>query len=284
MVTGAKNPTSTNRPHHSALASRKKPTQTHPCRCQPRKRLYRARFYHAELGRFISRDPIGYVDGMSLYRAYFAPNYLDPSGGEVCIRCSCKRRSIHGTNSFTVRTRCNPPYEQCCRRACGETFGGRYFGYGTWYAGKYRVCGARPSTGLDWTIDEKVDTVCSVILAVDVLTGGPNEGVTCVALVKLCVTTKVKRKLVTKEVTKQVLRRVCNSAARNCPRPKSDEEDEWGNVCCVYKHKLDDTMDPIDTICHYSIQTPIEECCDETRPGYDLVDHYAGRCGPDKSN
>ncbi len=41
---------------------------------------YRARYYHAELGRFISRDPIGYVDGMSLYRAYFAIHGVDPSG------------------------------------------------------------------------------------------------------------------------------------------------------------------------------------------------------------
>ncbi len=40
MVTGAKNPTSTKRPHHSALASRKNPTQTHPYRCHPRRRLY----------------------------------------------------------------------------------------------------------------------------------------------------------------------------------------------------------------------------------------------------
>jgi hypothetical protein len=83
MVTGAKNPTSTNRPHHSALASRKKPTQTHPDCCYPRKRLYRARYYHAELGRFISRDPIGYVDGMNLYRGYFVPAETDPSGEVV---------------------------------------------------------------------------------------------------------------------------------------------------------------------------------------------------------
>jgi RHS repeat-associated protein len=41
---------------------------------------FRARYYHAELGRFLSRDPIGYVDGMNLYRAYFVPNGLDPFG------------------------------------------------------------------------------------------------------------------------------------------------------------------------------------------------------------
>jgi len=44
--------------------------------------LYYARFrmYSPTLGRFISRDPIGYIDGMSLYAGYFVPNYTDPSG------------------------------------------------------------------------------------------------------------------------------------------------------------------------------------------------------------
>ncbi len=46
--------------------------------------------YHAALGRFISRDPIGYVDGMSLYRAYFVPGALDPEGTrKVC--CGLQR-------------------------------------------------------------------------------------------------------------------------------------------------------------------------------------------------
>ena len=42
--------------------------------------FFRARFYSAQLGRFISRDPLGFVDGMSLYRAYFVPDGVDPSG------------------------------------------------------------------------------------------------------------------------------------------------------------------------------------------------------------
>ncbi len=41
---------------------------------------YRARMYDASLGRFCSRDPIGFENGMSLYRAYFAPSLLDPLG------------------------------------------------------------------------------------------------------------------------------------------------------------------------------------------------------------
>lgn len=44
---------------------------------------FRNRYYHAELGRFCSRDPIGYEDGMSLYRAYFVINSADPSGTSV---------------------------------------------------------------------------------------------------------------------------------------------------------------------------------------------------------
>lgn len=43
---------------------------------------YRARYYSSDQGRFISRDPIGYVDGYSLYQ-YCRSNpfkYLDPKG------------------------------------------------------------------------------------------------------------------------------------------------------------------------------------------------------------
>ena len=38
---------------------------------------FRARYYDDQLGRFISRDPLGYVDGMSLYGGYFVPIFLD---------------------------------------------------------------------------------------------------------------------------------------------------------------------------------------------------------------
>ena len=41
---------------------------------------YRARMYDSVAGRFCSRDPIGYRDGYTLYRAYFALAGLDPTG------------------------------------------------------------------------------------------------------------------------------------------------------------------------------------------------------------
>ena len=44
--------------------------------------IYRARYYDPETGEFISRDPLEYVDGMSLYRGYFVPDEVDPLGLE----------------------------------------------------------------------------------------------------------------------------------------------------------------------------------------------------------
>ena len=44
---------------------------------------FRARYYDPQTGQFISRDPLGYVDGMSQYRAYFVPAAMDPSGSEI---------------------------------------------------------------------------------------------------------------------------------------------------------------------------------------------------------
>jgi RHS repeat-associated protein len=41
---------------------------------------FRERYYDAELGRFASRDPLQYVDGMSMYRGYYVPNGMDPTG------------------------------------------------------------------------------------------------------------------------------------------------------------------------------------------------------------
>jgi RHS repeat-associated protein len=46
---------------------------------------YRARMYDASLGRFCSRDPIGYVDGYCLYRAYWGLRGLDPFGTHLHV-------------------------------------------------------------------------------------------------------------------------------------------------------------------------------------------------------
>ena len=46
---------------------------------------FRARYFDHEMGRFVGRDPLRYVDGKSMYRAWFVPRYLDPSGQAVDV-------------------------------------------------------------------------------------------------------------------------------------------------------------------------------------------------------
>ena len=41
---------------------------------------FRARYFDANTGEFISQDPRKYVDGMSMYRGYFVPRNIDPRG------------------------------------------------------------------------------------------------------------------------------------------------------------------------------------------------------------
>ncbi len=56
-------------------------------RLDPETGLYfdRARYYNAVQGRFIQRDPSGYTDGVSLYIAYFVPNFTDPTGLKIWL-------------------------------------------------------------------------------------------------------------------------------------------------------------------------------------------------------
>jgi|GEM_PF-2171931 len=45
----------------------------------------RARTYEPVIGRWLSMDPLGFVDGPNLYRAYFVPNGVDTTGQKLVI-------------------------------------------------------------------------------------------------------------------------------------------------------------------------------------------------------
>jgi RHS repeat-associated protein len=122
MVTGAKNSRAIKSPHHSALPTRKSPTQTHPDRKNSAAHWNWARYYHAELGRFISRDPIGYVDGMNLYRAYFVPGTVDPNGTHTREECL----QAYTTALFL----CHMLYNKCMSEGGG--YDGGLGGLATW--------------------------------------------------------------------------------------------------------------------------------------------------------
>ena len=80
MVKLCKNYDLPKQPATDARFARRTPSQMRFENQKPALRYKRARFYSAQLGRFISRDPIGFADGYNLYRAYFVPLGVDPSG------------------------------------------------------------------------------------------------------------------------------------------------------------------------------------------------------------
>jgi RHS repeat-associated protein len=69
--------------------------------------IYRARYYDPETGEFASRDPLEYVDGMSLYRGYFALGKVDPSGTE---EKQCETTTEPGC--LKIKHKC------CCKPKC----------------------------------------------------------------------------------------------------------------------------------------------------------------------
>ena len=52
---------------------------------------FRARYYDPTTGEFTSRDPLEYVDGMSLMRGYLAMQKVDPSGYSSCASTDCSQ-------------------------------------------------------------------------------------------------------------------------------------------------------------------------------------------------
>ncbi len=121
-------------------------------------RYKRARYYSAQLGRFISRDPLGFVDGMSLYRAYFVPGGMDPTGN-VCVECNCRCSesgyvlSNGGGTRSTVKVECSGSGEACCKSAC-KSSGSPGTGSVPWIgkppvhcvSDKWKVCGTGPDS------------------------------------------------------------------------------------------------------------------------------------------
>jgi RHS repeat-associated protein len=47
---------------------------------------FKNRYYSTSMGQFVTRDPLGYVDGLSMYLGYFGADGVDPEG---LLECSC---------------------------------------------------------------------------------------------------------------------------------------------------------------------------------------------------
>ena len=104
-------------------------------------RYKRARFYSVQLGRFISRDPLGFVDGMNLYRAYFVPSGVDPSGA-LRICCDCKHKDLFAL-PFVKTIECAGLAINCCKAACASARRPHVIDrllFPTVFTGNWRIC------------------------------------------------------------------------------------------------------------------------------------------------
>jgi len=69
---------------------------------------FRARYFDTEMGRFVSRDPLGFVDGFGLYNGYFAEGFtMDPMG----------KNRFKGGNGWVPRTYSGLT-SNCCNNYC----------------------------------------------------------------------------------------------------------------------------------------------------------------------
>jgi len=79
----------------------------------------RARQYSPTLGRFVGRDALKYVDGYSLYAAYYVPNTTDPEG--TLAFCDPVDSKVQGVSweidqdNGAVSTSATPPAGLCRR-------------------------------------------------------------------------------------------------------------------------------------------------------------------------
>jgi RHS repeat-associated protein len=69
---------------------------------------FRARMLSSSTGRFLQRDPAGYIDGASLYAAYFAPSVVDPTGLGCKVKYECYGMA-KSEDSDTCVYRCRTP-------------------------------------------------------------------------------------------------------------------------------------------------------------------------------
>jgi RHS repeat-associated protein len=88
---------------------------------------FRARYFDGKLGRFAGRDPLKYIDGMSMYLAYFVPAKMDPTGESTVHQWHLRCNKIPNKRE---RCKCHCVYSppdygkgSCCVTNCMKTPG-----------------------------------------------------------------------------------------------------------------------------------------------------------------
>jgi hypothetical protein len=125
----ALNETRRSRPSRAAYARlpRENPPPPRSCSAPRSPSVQRARYYDPSTAEFTSRDPLEYVDGVSLYRGYFLPTGIDFGGrltikplGQRFLKCG-KVSGIAWDFVLDVEPGCNGWIVQKINIKCGET-------------------------------------------------------------------------------------------------------------------------------------------------------------------
>ncbi|MEZ5044094.1 MAG: DUF6531 domain-containing protein [Saprospiraceae bacterium] len=87
---------------------------------------FRKRHLTTIFGAFFQRDPLGYIEGKNLYRPYFIPHSIDPTGTASLTKGECERRIQSYKNRIEhVLKGCTIPKFQCdCK--CPLDKGGKF--------------------------------------------------------------------------------------------------------------------------------------------------------------
>ncbi len=196
--------------------------------------LIRARYYDPMTGEFTSRDPLEYVDGMSLYRGYFVPNGTDPSGMDLASFPTDGGLPEQQLFTTTCNCRCTETETKMCGSPSRTTCS-KFDVSHTTYAGMQRscqtLCAARSNRQDNWsgTVRE-----CSGSLVPDKAGNG-----FCALLVEQCYglptgeVEKCKRQaMMYCNCAKSARRKILSSGG---PVYKNNKNDKDGLVCteCV---------------------------------------------------
>jgi len=120
VVTTLNNPTLPTWAPSGTRSTSQKPSPTQPTTPNHSQLYKRARFFDPKLGRFVGRDPLTYIDGLSMYRGYFVPGKLDYSGLDVLAavkRCEEVRKKKKKQDQEPDPV----PICDSCKSKCDET-------------------------------------------------------------------------------------------------------------------------------------------------------------------
>jgi RHS repeat-associated protein len=157
---------------------------------------FRARWISPSAGRFLGRDPIGYVDGPHAYVAFFAVSGMDPTGNLLTtIDPTENLEDDSAEDDDDEYPTVGDIYR--CENVCAKM-------YPHWY--QYHlfvgcIVGCNPAPVVEQQIDNVDTVVCTTFVVVDVITVPSGEGAAgCLATksvtrqIKQCVKTGIRRK------------------------------------------------------------------------------------------